>query len=65
MRAGSGTPATMAGWSGAAAAAARRTPPTVVGSTRADWSAGQYEIVTVVTTASLAPILARLRAGRT
>ena len=51
-RAGSGTPATMAGWSGAAAAAARRTPPTVVGSTGADWSAGQYEVVIATTAGS-------------
>ncbi len=50
----------MAVKSGPAAAAARRIPPTVVSATCADWSAGQYEVVTVV----IAQIVARRRGFR-
>src|SRR5947207_13305227 len=38
----------MASMSGPAAAASRRTPPTVVSSTGSEVSAGQYDVVTVV-----------------
>ena len=59
--AGSGTPPTMAGLSGPAAAAARSTPPTVVSRTGTEVSAGQYDVATVVIAPSrvVHPIFAR------